>query len=150
MNKKFLEKFLAIFKGSIPEVKPSEKLTRFLVHKSHIRKSDGKVHPLAFEPDKRNNPHQLSVFRLHRLIEDKIWSIGNKVAKKNNRPLYGRADIIALAVIDENLVIEPDNKPKGHANIINWPDKQAQKMISKNLAAEASTILLVELDSIFK
>jgi hypothetical protein len=132
---------LKIFKGSIQEVDPSEKLSRFLTHKKHIR-NDGTVHPCAFEPDTRKNPHQLSVFRIDRLIEDKIWSIGKKVAEKNRWTLYGSADIIASAVIEKKLVIKPDYKPKGHANIINWPDKQAWKLITKQLAAEASTVLL--------
>ncbi len=139
---KFLETFLTIFKGSIQEVNPSEKLSRFLTHKKQIRKSDGTVHPCAFEPNTRKIPHQLSVFRIDNLIEDKIWSIGKKIARKNKWTLYGRADIIALAVMDENLVIKPDNKPKGHANIINWPEKPAWKLITKQLASDASTVLL--------
>lgn len=139
---KFLETFLTIFKGSIQEVNPSEKLSRFLIRTNHIRKSDRTATPYAFEPDPRKHPPELSVFRIDRLIEDTIWSIGKKVAKKSKRTLRGRADITASSVTDKNLVIKPDNKPKRHANIINWPDKPAWKLITKQLAAKASTVLL--------
>lgn len=136
----FKELFFRIFKGYTREVEPSEKLSRFLTHKKHVR-SDGKVHPTAFEPDVRQNPHQLSVFRVDGLIDSHIWNIGKKVCAKNKWTLYGRADITALHILDKKLTIKPDNKPKGHANIIDWPDKAAWKLLIKQLADESDTVL---------
>jgi len=55
------------------------------------------------------------------------------------RNLYGRGDIQALNILENNLQIDPDNKPRRHANIIGWPElKEERKSIAQELAAKAS------------
>lgn len=85
---------------------------------------------------------KLSVFRIDNLPEPEIWKIGLKrvVSKMPQaRNLYGRADNQALNILENNLQIDPDNKPRRHANITGWPElKEEQKSIAQELAAKAS------------
>jgi len=144
LDKNFLAQFIHIFKNSIPEVKSSEILSRFLRKKDWIRKSDGTVHPITFEPDVKLTPHQLSVFRIDGLLQEKIWGIGRIMARKNGWTLFGRADLKASDYSEIGLKIKADNKPRGHANIVNWPEKSSMKLLTKQLAGIASTVLTDE------
>ena len=84
----------------------------------------------------------LSVFRIDKLPESKIWKIGeDEIIKRSAqfRNIHGRADIVALNVFKAGLQIFPDNIPPRHANIINWPNEKSKRMeIAHELAAVSS------------
>lgn len=115
-------------------VTDDELLARFVLFSNWIR-HDKTVRPDAFIP----HPYpDLSVTRHIGLSESELWQLGQNVSDKIGRPLYGRADIKALAVKTQSLRIEPTPEPKNHANITGWPaDKPGQKIIAQEIAATA-------------
>ena len=80
-----------------------------------------------------------SVFRTSDMSTIEIWKIGEReVALPQNKPLLGRADIVAALITKNGLNVIPQEPPKRHANIIDWPEeKSKQKQIALELAAEA-------------
>jgi len=117
-------------------VKPEESLSRYILDTAYIRSSDKTVRHSAFMPSANG---ETSVFRISGLADFEIWGIGClEVAQKRGKPLLGRADILALDVIENNLQIDPDNNPPRHANIVGWPEERSeQKLIALRLAANA-------------
>lgn len=115
----------------------SENISRFILSKRYIATSRNKARYNVFQP----YPHvELSVYRISRLLEDKIWKIGRKmVAQPQNKTIEGRADFLAARAIENKLSIIPERKThKLHANIVDWPENKAkQKLIAAKLADEA-------------
>ena len=120
--------------NELPPVTDDELLARFVLVGKWIR-NDQTVRQDAFIP----HPHpDLSVTRHIGLSESELWQLGQSVADKRALPLYGRADIQALAVKTQSLRIEPTPEPKNHANITGWPaDKPSYKIIAQELTAAA-------------
>ena len=118
---------------------PNEPITRYLTHRNQFSSENNRVKHNVFMP-----PHdlKLSVFRIHGLAIEDIWKIGKKAIRKSKRTLRGRADIRTLAVTTSGLSIDPDNKPRRHANVIGWPpEKEEQKSIALELANRATLVL---------
>ena len=145
---KFLKRFWTILtdyfhieiKGRLPKtVSNREFLTRYLLSKRFFSRKNNRVTRQAFMPPANM---KLSVFRIDKLPEFKIWKIGEKrVASKTQPPrnIHGRADIKASNVLETGLRIFPDNIPPRHANIIDWPDEKSKRIeIALELAANAS------------
>lgn len=64
--------------------------------------------------------------------------LGRNVSVLRNCTLYGRADIMANHVKQNNLTVEPSEPPLNHANIKGYPvEKSAQKLVAMELAAKA-------------
>jgi len=146
---KYLKRFLTILidcflkRDSVTEeISGRETIARYITSKRWFSRKKNIVKPQAFMPPPN---HRLSVFRIDNLSETEIWKIGfNKVISKMNPPrnLRGRADILALNILENNLQIEPDNIPPRHADIVGWPElKEEQKSIAQELAAKASLML---------
>ena len=146
---KYLKRFLTILidyflkRDSVTEeISGRETLSRYITSKRWYSRKKNIVKPQAFMPPPN---HRLSVFRIDNLSETEIWKIGfNKVISKMNPPrnLHGRADILALNILENNIQIEPDNIPPRHADIVGWPElKEEQKSIAQELAAKASLML---------
>ena len=143
---KYLKKFFTILidyflkRGNVPKIISSQEVIARYITSSHwFARSKNLVKPQAFMPPP---DFKLSVFRIDNLPEPEIWEIGlKKVVSKmpQDKNLHGRADIQALNISNSNLQIDPDNKPRRHANIIGWPElKEEQKSIAQELAAKAS------------
>ena len=118
----------------------SELLARFIVSSKWIRKQDNYVNSAAFIP---NPDRELSVTRHSDILEEKLWNIGKQVAQIRKRNLYGRADVQAINVTNQNLKVEPDPIPSNpaHANIKNWPvEKEEQKILALEIAAAAQFV----------
>lgn len=118
-------------------VAPDERLSRYILQSNHIRKSDNTVKQDAFIP----HPHEdLSVTRHLDLDQKAIWSIGEEVARQTGKNLYGRAENLAAAYLDQKLMVisAPITGNPNHANVIGWPaDKSMQKMIAIEIAAKS-------------
>ena len=122
----------------LKEIEDTEPLGRYLMSKRHFSIENKRVKDAAFMPAP---DFCLSVFRTQGLTEDEIWKLGyEEVVKKLPAPrtLYGRGQIILLAVKEVNLELDPDDTPSRHANIVGWPqEKSKQKLIALQLASEA-------------
>ncbi len=122
-------------------IQPEDNMSRYIMDKNYYR-ADGTVRHNAFMPAKPDI--RVSVYRSSGLEENEIWDIGrNYVANIRQKPLVGRADILARSVYEEELRLEEDTRvhPR-HANIIGWPSEQPkQKQIALSLAAKANLIL---------
>ena len=123
-------------------VSPTESLGRYLLHRDYYSPARNSVKPQAFMP---SPDLRLSVIRIDGLQLEEIWEIGQREvidAMSQSRELKGIADVKALKVQENDLGIEPDNIPSRHANIIGWPEeKEKQKIIAQELAAEAKLVL---------
>lgn len=118
-----------------------ESLGRYLNQRDHFFRPDNAVRPKAFLPPP---DFRLSVFRIDGLSLEAVWDIWQRKvisAMPQQRTLYGIADIKVFKVQGKNLIIDPDNKPVRHANIIGWPEgpenKARRLSIAQELAAEA-------------
>ena len=130
----------------VPDVEPDELLARFILFSKHIRREDESIRPDAFVP----YPHrELSVTRHRDATDDEVWSAGRAVAEVRGRTLYGRADVAAVAFLEQGLSVLPapvldhaelpDNP--NHANVTEWPDeKPKQKRIALEVAARAKLV----------
>ncbi len=126
-------------------VASQEPLGRYLTGRSYFSPNNNAVKPEAFIPPA---DLKLSVFRIEGLPLEAIWDIGQKEvinAGLQSRTLYGIADIKVLKVQERNLIVDPDNKPIRHANIIGWPEgpenKARRLSIAQQLAADAKLVL---------
>lgn len=123
-------------------VSAEENITRYINQKAYFRAKDGTVRHNAFIP---NRSGEVSVYRTAGIGDTEIYQIGKEFfADITGKPLIGRADIIALAIVKHELRIEPDTEvhPR-HANICAYPDeKSRRKLIAMELAADAVLNLL--------
>lgn len=79
----------------------SEKLARFILQKNWYRTSDNSVKYAAFMPNPNNG--ETSVFRIFGIFDIKVWDIGDReVGTKRDKPILGRADIVASIVISKD------------------------------------------------
>ena len=119
---------------NVPVVTDDELLTRFIVHRDHIR-ADGNVKPQLFVPYKWV---ELSVNRHREASLDETWSIGTQVAEQLGRTLIGRADIQAIPcrIPPLEVVANPILGNPNHAEIVGYPpDKPDQMSLAAKLAA---------------
>jgi hypothetical protein len=122
---------------NIPDVSPDEALARYVMHSSHIRRSNQTIKADAFMP----HPHrQLSVTRHLAATESELWLFGEQVAAVTGKTLHGRGDIRVAVCLAQKLVVDaaPTEANPNHADVSGWPDdKAAQKIIALEIAAAA-------------
>lgn len=112
----------------------SEILSRFILHRTNVR-IDNSIRHTAFMPDRNG---ETSVFRTSEMSANNIWDTGKEVARRRDKPLIGRADIITSVVVSNGLQAVPQEPPEKHANIIGWSsEKSEQKEVALILASEA-------------
>ncbi len=118
------------------KILPLEVVTRYILSRRHYAPTAGRIKYNALMP--KNN--ESSVYRIHDLSHDEIWSIGhNFVEKLSERTLYARGDLVASDVLETGLNIVPDTTQHPlHANIVGWPPEKPKKLIlAKKLAQKA-------------
>jgi hypothetical protein len=124
------------------EIAASEPICRFVFGKDYYRPSDNSVRHNAFMPNKDG---ETSVYRTISLSYERICDLGKRFVESNKkRPMRGRANILALKIMEQQLRIEakPIPHPR-HANIINWPQDLSEiKLIAMKLARESELYLL--------
>jgi hypothetical protein len=119
----------------VPDVSPDERVTRYIVSSSHIRRSEGTVRPDAFMPHPRI---ELSVNRLRDASEEETWACGFDVARQRVKPLIGRADVDVANVATQTLTVVAKPLPNNanHADVVGWPsEKSEQKRIAVLIAS---------------
>jgi len=122
-------------------VNPEEKIARYIFDNNKIKRSILKVRHTAFMP----TAGCLSVFRIYDLSEDYIWEKGEELGASRGRPVLAHADVKAQIILDNKLIIDPDNDPPRHANIVGWPiDDSAAKLKALELADKATLSLKSE------
>lgn len=130
--------------GMPAPVDNDELLARFILFKSHIRRSDNTVRPEALIPAPRT---QLSVTRHRGFTEEQIWGAGCEVARIRQTQvpgakLHGRVDVLAMDARSLDLLVDPDEPPANHANIGPWPaDEAAQLNIAQKLLAKKNVFI---------
>lgn len=94
------------------------------------------VHRKLFEPTKDG---KLSVQNIDGLEYSKIVEIGECVAKKDSKSLYGWAKLARSAFEDANLSVCIDNSPcPGHTTISGWPEERNLRLDKQQHLAAAS------------
>jgi hypothetical protein len=123
----------------VPDVSDDELLARYVLQ-SKLLRNDRTVRPDLFMP----HPYQeLSLTRYLNATIEEVLAIGEDIAKKLNRTLYGRADIQAVDCKVDSLKVvkKPMLNNPNHADIEGFPpEKQDQKAIALRLAAAAKFI----------
>ena len=80
-------------------------------------------------PTPQRPKRQLSVYRTAHCREDEIWSIADEYVTNrlpNKKPVLARGELKCKAVLEQDLVVDPDGDPHPlHSNIINWPEDEA-------------------------
>jgi hypothetical protein len=122
-----------------------EPLSRFIFSKNHFHRKTMRPKPDAFLPS--GSPLQTSVFRTIGLMPEYIWQIGLEIGSVRGRTLRARADLVARAVLDAGLVLDPDNTPPRHTNIVGWPEEKHEQLMLATELAEAATLHIKPSDS---
>jgi hypothetical protein len=89
---------------------------------------------------------QTSVCGIDGLTDTDIWSIGEDVAKTRGQALYGRGDIKSNYISEIDLILDIDDTPPRHANIIGWPEKDVEQQQLALKLANQSELKLVPSD----
>lgn len=141
---RFLKALLALLKEFIGksdtsgDVRATERISRFILSRSHYSAENQRVKYGAFMPSPSK---QVSVYRTSSIDESTIWQIGSRhVAEPMGKKLYARGDVGALVIFDKRLnVVAAPSPHKLHANIMGWPSgKDEQKMLAVELANAAA------------
>ncbi len=121
------------------EVTAKDILARFILERKKYSPVNNTVKFRAFLP---NHRRELSIFVINNWTEEKIWQVGQEfVAAPQGKSHEARGDVSASKVWENDLSIELDNTPPGHANVLGWPDKSEQKAIAIKLAQAAKLVI---------
>lgn len=122
------------------EVTPTELLSRYICSKERKKyiQENGRLRSGLFKPAK---DRKMSVFRTSELEEDQIWELGDSYINRAGELIWGRSDL-SLAIINEFMLeLEVDDNPPRHANVINWPEDDDERLlVSQKLAKRASDL----------
>jgi hypothetical protein len=131
------------------DVKPSERISRYIFRKDHFNPRTGRVRPPVFEPTRPKSEadsYKTSVYRTEGLSNGEIWAIGDDFVTKQHPehlPSLARADTQIQNAVDADLKIDPDGVPHvRHANIIGWPDSDEARQIKRALLAQSAQLAL--------
>ena len=96
-------------------------------------------------------PHpyiELSMTRHLQATEEELWADCRRVADLQQKTLYGRADVKAIAFVEQGPRVEaapllPENP--NHVNATGWPtEKSAQKLMAIRIAKQARFLLVAQ------
>ena len=119
-------------------IKDRNLFARFGVESSKISKT--RAHFRLFEP--RNGV--LSVQTIDDLDHSRIKEIGECVAKKSDKSLYGWAQITRELIEEIKLTLCIDNNPNhGHANIRGWPEEKNIRQDKQKLLANKCKLVYI-------
>jgi hypothetical protein len=123
------------------ELDQNDLVARFIYSRGHMRVSDLRPKPAAFNP----SPHkELSVVHSTGLVDQDIWAIGMQTlgTQPGRSRIYGRADVPVYALKEKDLRVIRDNRPfDRHTSVTDWPrgkDEDETKQIWKQICLELS------------
>ena len=123
-------------------VSPQERISRFIFHKSYMDEANNWVSYQAFMPPKK--PRETSVYRTARCSERRVWLLGDIFVarpQKDRRPICGRADVEAEAILQQALRIIPRPSPHPrHAVVTSWPDDKPQQKVKAMALAQRAIL----------
>lgn len=68
---------------------------------------------------------ELSTYRIDDLRESNVWGLGTEhIEPKIGRVIPARCDLLAADYIEQGLVLEFDNIPERHVNVVDWPSER--------------------------
>lgn len=125
----------------IEPIAPEEPLARCLTQSNHYRRSEWRVTERAFLPGRDN---ATSVFRVDGLTDDQVWRLADEhvAGVQGGRHVLGTGTLLAQAVTEVGLRVEPDDDPPRHASILGWPDDKSGKKSRAQLLAAAARLSL--------
>lgn len=96
------------------------------------------VKPKLFQP---NKALQVSIFRIAGLTRDKIQELGMSIVSKipSSSRLYGWATLERKAITNIGLIVDDDDNPPGHSNIVGWPSEVNKQLRYQLELAACST-----------
>ena len=129
-------------------VRPDERLTRFIFSKQHFSVVNQRVKYAALIPPKKS-PEEISVYRTSSLTESQVWEIGREYVKRGDRTIKARADLLAGDVYEIDFIdlkVIPDTRPHHlHANIVPIPVvREDRDEVLKELACVSTLVMAPE------
>jgi hypothetical protein len=120
-------------------VTPDEHLARCLTQSNHYHRVEWRVTERAFLPARDGTT---SVFRVDGLTDPQIWQLADKhvAGAPGGRRVEGTGTLVAHAVTDVGLRVEPDDDPPRHAAIVGWPDEKSDRKSRAQRLAEAARL----------
>jgi hypothetical protein len=96
----------------------------------------------AFMPPAKTR--KASVYRTSHCNERRIWALCRLFVERNrtdNRKALARGDVLSGIILGQELGIVADPTPHPrHADVVGWPDQQAQQMMKAVVLAENSSL----------
>ena len=111
-------------------------IARFLIEK-HFSIEKNLVKPRALLPALDHGVWATSIFDVDGLSDIETWNLGEAyVAVPRGKPLYGHAELAAVAVAETGLALRSSEPPPGHGDIVGWStDKEKRILAAQELAA---------------
>jgi hypothetical protein len=132
--------------NSVPEVSSEERLSRFVLSRSHFRPSDGTVKPDAFIP----SPYvELSLTRHLDATAAEVWAVGQGIATIIGKTLYARAELDAGVFVEVGLTVVPqvvEGNPN-HVGAVGWPAEKSAQKLKAIILSNAATLVMNEIES---
>ena len=123
-------------------VSSQERISRFIFHKGYMDEANDCVSYEAFMPSKKTG--ESSVYRTARCSEKRVWLLGDIFVarpQKDRRPICGRADVTAKAILQQALRIIPRPSPHPrHAVVTSWPNDKPQQKVKAIALAQRATL----------
>jgi hypothetical protein len=99
-------------------------VARFLFQSGHFSSKNKRIRPNAFLPIDGGT----SIFLIRGLTEKEIWECGKVAGQNRDQIPLARGDLLIEDIEKIQLVIDIDNKPKNHGNILNWPPTKDEQI----------------------
>lgn len=125
--------------NDLPPIADDELLARAIVSSSWLHKADNSLKPSAFMPDPEWEP--VSMSRHNSATEEELWKDCRFVATRRGKVLYGRADVLARIVREQDLDVIADPTPENPNHVVasGWPkDRSAQRLKAMEIANRAT------------
>lgn len=157
---KFLNQLSRILKGyfrnlfSREELSDDDSISRFIFTRSHYRSTaepNKQVKPDAFLPYLNKltlwnftlyKRYESSIFVTKNLNEAEIWGIGEEIAEIRTPSLKARADLTVNDINQSELLIDFNNDPPKHADIIGWPKAKEERIMQALILASRASLVI--------
>ncbi len=130
--------------SGLPEqISDDEPLARFLTSRSQYNQQGPKA--AAFLPSPADN--MTSVFRHDKEPVEGLWRIAQQALQA--RVAYGAAIVTAVHVRNAGLLVQAEEPPPRHANIVGWPNDPDDVELSRAHAKEVALRIVQTAEIVF-